>query len=118
MHVRRAHAFVPWRRNRSMPDAARVRKRSRLIRAGPSGPTGRPHYFGFEPTSAAGVGGWDRWIIPVHRNSPDSLTFATQAYRHLVLDEPSWTVDMFEQRDLAFASERESRGGAGWRRLL
>ena len=81
-----------------------------LIRAGPSGPTGRPHYFGFEPTSAAGVGGWDRWIIPVHRNSPDSLTFATQAYRHLVLDEPSWTVDMFEQRDLAFASERKLGG--------
>lgn len=80
-----------------------------LIKAGPRGPESGPHYFGFEPTSAD-AGGWARWIVPPRRDAPDQLTFATQAYRYLILDDPSWTVDSFDQRHVALASERQLSG--------
>ena len=85
-------------------------KTLQVIQAGPPGPSGKPHYFGFEPTSAAVEGGWTRWIVPPRRDAPDQLTFATQAYRYLILDEPSWTVDSFEQRHVPLASERQLSG--------
>jgi len=81
-----------------------------LIQAGPTGPAGGLHYFGFEPTSATGADGWARWIVPPRRDAPDQLTFATQAYRYLILDDPSWTVGRFEQRYVALASERQVWG--------
>ena len=81
-----------------------------LIRSGPRAPNGGFHYFGFEPTSASGPGTWDRWIVPPRRDAPDLLTFATQAYRYLILDDPSWTVGKFEPRHLALASERRLAG--------
>ena len=81
----------------------------KLIQAGPPGPAGGAYYFGFEPTSAADGDGWSHWIVPPRRDAPDQLTFATQAYRYLILDDPSWTVGRFEQRHVALASERQVR---------
>ena len=97
-------------RGAETPDCltANQAKSLELIQTGPAGPDG-PHYFGFEPTSAD-AGGWTRWIVPPRRDAPDQLTFATEAYRYLILDDPSWTVDSFDQRDVALASERRVSG--------
>lgn len=79
-----------------------------LIQSGPRDARGRPLYPGFEPTAAALPGNWDRWILNPDRNAPSDLTFATQAYRYMVLDQRDWKVEDFDSaRDFSRASERQ-----------
>ena len=44
---------------------------------------------GYEPTSASG---WAGWSVPGPDGAIAQVTFAEQAFRHLLRDEPNWTV--------------------------
>jgi feruloyl esterase len=77
-----------------------------LIQSGAS-----PTYYGFAPTAAAIPDNWDKWILNVDRRSPSELTFATQAFRYLILDQPDWQVERFDVvRDFERASNRTIAG--------
>lgn len=53
---------------------------------------------GFEPTSANSPDNWDRWIINPDPAAQSQLTFATQAFRYLFKNDPSWQVQDFDAR--------------------
>jgi len=56
---------------------------------------------GFEPTSATPEN-WGRWIVNPDPAAPSQLTFATQAFRHLLQDRTDWAITAFEpDRDRA-----------------
>jgi hypothetical protein len=70
-----------------------------------SGPTG------FQPIGAAIPNNWDQWILNSDRDAPSDLTFATQAFRYLILDRPDWRVEDFDaQGDFVQASARKVAG--------
>lgn len=78
-----------------------------LIQSGPRNARGRRLYFGFDPTAAAVPNNWDQWIVNPDRDTPSQLTFATQAYRYLILDQPDWQIgDLDVGHDLSRASDR------------
>jgi len=53
---------------------------------------------GYQPTSAAVVENWNRWIVNPDTSSPSQLIFATQAFRYLLQDRPAWEVAAFDPR--------------------
>jgi feruloyl esterase len=52
---------------------------------------------GFQATSAA-AGGWSQWIVNPDPAAPSQLTFATQAFRHLLQSAPGWELARFDAR--------------------
>jgi feruloyl esterase len=83
-----------------------------LIRFGPRDvETGRHFYHGFEAASADLPDNWERCILNPDRDAQSQLTFATQAYRNLILERPRWHVeDLDLQRDLHLARNRAIAG--------
>ncbi len=81
-----------------------------LIQSGPRDQLGKPIFHGFAPTGDL-RSNWGRWILNADRDLPGDLTFATQAYRYLILDRPDWRIEEFELgRDFKRASERRIAG--------
>lgn len=75
-----------------------------LIRLGPRDPrSGKPFYYGFEPSSAAIPNNWDQWILNSDARARSQLAFALQANRYLFRVRPEWRIDDFEPMDLARA---------------
>jgi feruloyl esterase len=57
---------------------------------------------GFEPSSAAAPENWSRWIVNPDPAAQSQLTFAIQAFRYLLTDNPEWRVQDFNpNRDRA-----------------
>ena len=82
-----------------------------LIQAGNAGSRPSRSGLGFAATAAAIANNWNQWILNPDRRAPSELTFATQAFRYLVLDRPDWEVeDLNFARDLPLASDRKIAG--------
>lgn len=93
---------------RDRPDClTRAQARSlELIQSGPRNARGAPLFYGFEPSGAALPDNWERWILNADANAPSQLTFATQAYRYLILNRPNWQIgDYDDARDFTRASD-------------
>ena len=66
-------------------------------------------HAGFQPTSANSPDGWGRWIVNTDTAAPSQLTFATQAFRYLFRNDPSWRVQKFDAgRDRAPVAIRDA----------
>jgi feruloyl esterase len=100
-------------RGRSSPDCLTAAQAASLdlIQSGRGDSRARPTNYGFEPTAAAVRNNWDKWILNLDRSAPSELTFATQAFRYLILDQPDWQVEHFNAlRDFERASNRTIAG--------
>jgi feruloyl esterase len=100
-------------RTRERPDCLTAAQAATLglIQSGPKTLRGTQIYAGFEPAGAAVPGNWTEWIVNPDPDAPSQLTFAVQAYRNLILDDPNWQIDRFTPaRDLALASNRMIAG--------
>lgn len=82
-----------------------------LIQSGRTDPPLGQSNLGFAATSAAIASNWEQWILNPDRSAASDLTFATQAFRYLVLERPDWEVeDLKPRRDLPLAPNRKFAG--------
>jgi feruloyl esterase len=54
---------------------------------------------GYDPTTAAYDGGWADWIVNDSPTARTQLTLAEEFFRHMVFDDPRWTVARFRPGD-------------------
>lgn len=82
------------------------------IQDGPRDPDTRARlHFGFEPTAAAVVDNWERWIVNTDRSADTQLTLGEQFYRNIVFGAASWQIEDFNpQRDFALAQNATAAG--------
>lgn len=66
---------------------------ARAIYHGPSGPDGKPFYFGFQPGAEAVPGTWDLWLTGPNAQHG---RFATQFMRYMVHSNPDWQISSFD----------------------
>jgi feruloyl esterase len=64
---------------------------------------------GYAPSAAAYPGNWTQWILNPDPLSESQLRFATEAFRHLLRDNPDWRVEDFDpDRDRVPAALRQA----------
>lgn len=62
---------------------------------------------GYDPTSANVADNWSLWIVNPDPAASSQLTFATQAFRHLLGNNAAWAIEDFDpERDAADAATR------------
>jgi hypothetical protein len=77
------------------------------IYGGPRNSKGQSITAGFVPGGETGGGGWSAWITGTGPNTGAQFFFATQAFRNLVYNNPSWDVKDFDiDRDGKLAEEK------------
>jgi feruloyl esterase len=77
------------------------------IYGGPQNSKGLQITSGFVPGGETGPGGWSSWITGTGPNTGSQFFFATQAFRNLVHNDPSWDVKNFDlDKDGKLADEK------------
>ena len=61
------------------------------------------------PLAQASLAEWRQWIVNPDRTAQSQLTFADEAFRHLLRDDPTWTVERYDPvRDAPDAAVRDA----------
>jgi hypothetical protein len=77
------------------------------IYAGPRNAKGQQLIPGFVPGGETGPGGWTPWITGATPTTALQFFFATQAFKHMVYNDPNWDLKAFElERDGKLAHEK------------
>lgn len=77
------------------------------IYSGPRTSKGQVITAGFAPGGETGGGGWSGWITGTAPNTGAQFFFATQAFRNLIHNNPSWEIKDFDiDKDAKVAEEK------------
>ncbi len=77
------------------------------IYAGPRNAKGQLTIPGFTPGGETGPGGWTAWITGATPTTALQFFFSTQAFKHMVYNDPNWDYKTFElERDGKLANEK------------
>ncbi len=77
------------------------------IYAGPRNAKGQQIIPGFTPGSETGPGGWTPWITGATPTAALQFFFSTQAFKHMVYNDPNWDFKTFDlERDGKLANEK------------
>jgi feruloyl esterase len=76
-------------------------------------------YEGFEATSAAVTGNWERWIVNHDRDAHSQRALGEQFFRNMVFTDPNWRIEQFDPaRDFDLAQRTEVRRGQSLEKIL
>jgi len=77
------------------------------IYAGPRNAKGQQIIPGFVPGGETGPGGWTPWITGATPTAALQFFFSTQAFKHMVYNDPAWDYKSFDlERDGKLADEK------------
>jgi pimeloyl-ACP methyl ester carboxylesterase len=65
---------------------------------------------GYDPTTATYAGGWAEWIVNDAPGAKTQLTFAEEFFRHMVFEDPRWTVSNYRKNDRQRAERKVVNG--------